>query len=86
MKDLDRPQICPHCAGPINKTVDPNTRKTPKPGDYAVCVHCLRVLRFDNEMFLKKLHPDEEYRVQSLYGHQIDEMRAKAAMANRARN
>lgn len=58
-------QTCPYCGrniGATMKTKDTDQRP-PEPGDLSLCFYCGEVAKFDNNMILIKLEPEELIKV-----------------------
>lgn len=55
--DLEN-DICPKCGYLLEAATDMESDKRPSPGDWAVCINCATVLRFD-ENLRHQLHVGE---------------------------
>lgn len=53
-------QFCPYCNTLLNATTSINNKKNnPKPGDFSICINCAEVIRFDQNLKLKKSSIEE---------------------------
>jgi hypothetical protein len=54
-----RVSICPGCGHRLNASSDPKDRGMPRPGDLSLCIDCGTILRFDWQLRLKVVTPEE---------------------------
>jgi RNase P subunit RPR2 len=54
-----RATVCPGCRQTINATSDPKGRGAPRSGDVTICVGCGTILRFDAQLRLSAMTPEQ---------------------------
>ncbi len=48
-------QLCPSCGERVNAHAGADHDHKPQPEDVSVCVHCVAVLQFDDDLRLRKI-------------------------------
>lgn len=58
--------ICPYCDAPLNTASNALAymgMEKPAPEDLTICIYCTQLLKFDKDLHLCKLTPEEEKEV-----------------------
>lgn len=48
--DFIKKDFCPYCGHSVDSGFNLDGESRPRPGDYTVCITCIKVSMFDNEM------------------------------------
>jgi hypothetical protein len=57
---LEVESYCPCCGCRLSGAVGQNTNLPPRPGDFTVCAYCYEILRFQEDLSLRRLLPYDE--------------------------